>query len=535
MFGIEILEQWNTTWIIGIITVLLLYWYITKDNGHWKNQGVPYVKPLPLIGSIADVFKKPIHEIDLERRFKYGLVYGHFEGLKPFLSVGDPELLRDIFVKDFAVFSSRRVVELGSEIFDKTLNLMKGDDEWKRIRNIITPTFSTGKIKQMLDIFRSCSMTLIKNFRTEALQGKPIDVKRLFGTYSMDVIASSAFSTKLDSHNDPNNEFVSTARLLTVQSVNWRIMLLLCFPSFAKFLKIEAFPSYALEYFKKVTLQIMEERKRTGQVRKDFLQLLMDSAKEVADDQKEDEKGDIASNYEVHEEDQSQLFKAVHSKNLSMDELVAQCVIFFLAGHETVSITLTLATYLLAINPKEQQTLREEVDRVFKESKGDISVEVIQSMTYLENVVSESLRMYPPAVRLDRTANVDYKMRKTGITVKKGNCVTIPVYAIHHDPTIYNDPQIFNPDRFSPEEKAKRPPYSYIPFGAGPRNCVAMRFALMQVKVCLAHVIANFIIKRCPETKVPLEFGKGQGFLIANGAIISMEPRKDSPLGNGNC
>ncbi|GBN73407.1 Cytochrome P450 3A27 [Araneus ventricosus] len=85
--------------------------------------------------------------------------------------------------------------------------------------------------------------------------------------------------------------------------------------------------------------------------------------------------------------------------------------------------------------------------------------------------------------------------------------------------------------KFTPEERAKRDPYSYIPFGAGPRNCVGMRFALMQIKVCLAHIIASFRVNRCPQTKVPLEFNMGQqGLLQPKEIVVQFEIRTDSRL-----
>ncbi|GFR32637.1 cytochrome P450 3A4 [Trichonephila clavata] len=127
-------------------------------------------------------------------------------------------------------------------------------------------------------------------------------------------------------------------------------------------------------------------------------------------------------------------------------------------------------------------------------------------------------------------AVADYKLGDTGIIIPKGMLVTIPAYAMQRDPELFPDPEKFVPDRFTPEERTKRDPYVYLPFGAGPRNCVAMRFALMEIKVCLALVIANFKINRCPQTKVPLEYFVGSGILQPLDVIVTLERRKDNPI-----
>ncbi|GFT90518.1 cytochrome P450 3A4, partial [Nephila pilipes] len=161
---------------------------------------------------------------------------------------------------------------------------------------------------------------------------------------------------------------------------------------------------------------------------------------------------------------------------------------------------------------------------------GKLTYEALQNMKYMDNVISETLRLFPPAVRLERKAVGDYKLADTGITIPKGMIVTIPSYAMHRDPELFPEPERFDPDRFTPEERAKRDQYSYLPFGAGPRNCVGMRFALMEIKVCLACVVANFKIKRCPETKVPLKFLVGAGLLQPIDVTVALERRDDNPI-----
>ncbi|GFS67856.1 cytochrome P450 9e2, partial [Nephila pilipes] len=215
----------------------------------------------------------------------------------------------------------------------------------------------------------------------------------------MDVIASSAFSTKLDSHNDPQNRFVQAGKKGFSTNFSFRSALYQLIPGLMKALGIPFISSEPTDFFKNVTLQIMEERKRSGQTRNDFLQLLMDSAKEVAQEQKWDStnvEDQITSNY-GQDESTHQTTKNIANKKLSLDELVGQCVIFFLAGYDTTASTLSFASYLLALNPGIQNKLYEELREVLQRHKGELTYEALQDMKYLDNVISETLRLYPPA------------------------------------------------------------------------------------------------------------------------------------------
>ncbi|GBM87523.1 Cytochrome P450 3A11 [Araneus ventricosus] len=490
------------TFFIGAFSIVFLLRYGSRNHDYWKKRGIPFVKPLPFFGSTLEYLKKPLYQVQIERYRQLGPIHGFFEANKPILSVGYPALLKDIMVKDFPSFTSRRKIVTGDKVIDNMVSIVSGDD-WKRIRSIITPTFTTGKLKRMLSIFKDCSETLVKNFKAAAEEGKPVDAKRVYGAFTMDVIASAAFSTKIDSHNDPDNKFVKTAKTVFGGEPGTLFVVLTLFPKLQKLLRL-LLPtaSKPTEFFREITLQIVEQRRKTGQVRNDFLQLLMDTAKEVSEEEKwDEEKGDIDSNYSEQNVGQ-QMFKTVTSKKLSMDELVSQCVIFFLAGYETTASTLSFASYLLALNQDVQDRLREEVDGALAETNGELTYETVQNMKYLDNVISETLRIFPPAVRLERYSDAEYKLPGLGLTVPKGMCINIPVYSLHRDPKHFPDPERFDPDRFTAEEKAKREPFTYLPFGAGPRNCIGMRFALLEIKICLSYILANFKIKRSPRTKV---------------------------------
>jgi len=116
----------------------------------------------------------------------------------------------------------------------------------------------------------------------------------------------------------------------------------------------------------------------------------------------------------------------------------------------------------------------------------------------------------------------------TGITIPKGTLVQIPVNAIHHDEEFYPNPYRFDPERFMPENRDKLTPYTYLPFGAGPRNCVGMRFALMEGKTAIVSIITKFKFVRTVNTKVPLEFVKGVRVLQAKDITVGVQIRNHS-------
>jgi len=140
-------------------------------------------------------------------------------------------------------------------IVSKMLSSLHGED-WKRVRSIVSPTFSTGKIKRVMSIFKDCSKTLLQNFKVAIQKGDQVEVQRVYGAFTMDVIASSAFSTKIDSHNDPNNEFVKAAKSIFVQESGIRFLIFLTMPLFVtKFLSTIFDPQNSgLEFFLKMQL-----------------------------------------------------------------------------------------------------------------------------------------------------------------------------------------------------------------------------------------------------------------------------------------
>lgn len=122
-------------------------------------------------------------------------------------------------------------------------------------------------------------------------------------------------------------------------------------------------------------------------------------------------------------------------------------------------------------------------------------------MKYMDMVIDETLRLYPPATRLERVASRDYKYDDE-IEIQKGQIIVVPIYALHHDAEIYLDPEQFNPERFSEENRKSRENVAFIPFGSGPRNCIGMRFAIIEIKLLLAKILSQYRFLPCDKTPV---------------------------------
>ncbi|CAG2177168.1 unnamed protein product, partial [Oppiella nova] len=189
------------------------------------------------------------------------------------------------------------------------------------------------------------------------------------------------------------------------------------------------------------------------------------------------------------------------NKQFTEYEILAQALVFFLAGYETTTTTLTFCTYELALNPHIQRHSQKKSILPSIPTEGSLA-----RLPYLDAVLSETLRLHPPSLRLTRLAATDYKLDKTGITIQKGQQIEIPVYAIHTCKENYPNPFQFNPDRFMPENRHNMKPYTYLPFGAGPRSCIGMRFALLEAKLALAHIIRRFNFIKTQNTDVPLQY-----------------------------
>ncbi|ESO10629.1 hypothetical protein HELRODRAFT_96929 [Helobdella robusta] len=482
-----------------VVLLFVYYRYATWTHDTFKKLGIRGPKPWPGLGNFVSLYRTGMLKYDVEMKKKYGSIYGVFFGKQPFMVVYDTAILKQIMVKDFQYFPNHFDMGLLPPPMDKALSLLK-DDHWKFVRSVVSPTFSSGKMRKMSGQINKCCQTLCENLSKEAESKKIFDFKIICDAFTMDTIASTAFGVSIDSHNDPNNIFVLMARKVFKVKMTLGGILLLVAPFLVKPLMRLGVPMFErdfIEFFTDVAKKAISQKDSADDKRHlDFLQILLNAHKENARDE----------------------------DGLSEEEILAQCLLFFLVGFETTSTTLSYFGYNMACNPDQQEKLYEEI--VEKIGDKEPTYDSILQLSFLDMCLNETLRMFPIGVRLETDRQATEDVTINGVLIPKGMVVLIPIYAIHNDPEFWPEPHVFKPERFSPENwnPSTSDPLRFMPFGAGPRNCVGMRLAKMEVKMAVIHMIRNFRFVVSEETDVPPVFER---FTIKNinGIKIRVERR----------
>ena len=180
--------------------------------------------------------------------------------------------------------------------------------------------------------------------------------------------------------------------------------------------------------------------------------------------------------------------------------------------YETTAACLMFTSYLLASNPHVQEKLQAEIDQFFPSPDITASYDTVTELQYLQQVVSESLRIYPITAHVGRWAARETTIE--GKTIPRNCAVSAAVWVLHHDKAFWPEPWTFDPERFAPENRDKIVEMTYMPFGAGPRNCIGRRFAMMEIKMALVEMFRRFNIQTCHKTPETLRV-KNKGITIS--------------------
>ncbi|XP_038054107.1 cytochrome P450 4F22-like [Patiria miniata] len=383
------------------------------------------------------------------------------------------------------------------------LLLAKGDT-WLRNRRLLTPAFHFDVLKPYVPVYNEAVDVFMTKLEKCATDGVSFEVTKNISLLTLDVLLRCAFSYESDCQikGDKHPYVKATSQLSTI-IVDRMFSMLLYFDLPFKLSSMGRRFMKSCDFVHNVSDEVIKRRRSQLEVKKqnpdagserkylDFLDILLSAR---------DEDGKGLTDLEVRNEVDTFLFE----------------------GHDTTASGLTWMLYAMATNPDHQRKVQEEIDEVMagRESE-EVLWEDLGKFKYLVQCLKETMRMYPPVpfiMRvLERDVEIDGKVLPAGTTVDLG------IYCLHHNPLIWPDHMTFDPDRFSSENIQKMDPFSYLPFAAGPRNCIGQNFAMNEEKVILVRLLRRFHLELDPNH--PVKFSGELILKAQNDVKIFLKPR----------
>lgn len=422
--------------------------------------------------------------------------------------IRDPTLIKKITIKDFDYFVNRlgdNDIEV-DRLLSKSVLILR-DQKWRDMRTMLSPIYSSSKLKQMYGLLTECMEEFIKLYEDKARKnGDTVEIEThdVFARITADGIATTALGFKGDCVVNKNSKIYEIADALEEDFTEpTKLTLIHVLPSLYKFLKLQIFRQSIHDFFELNVLSEIQRRRDEKITRPDVIQLLI----QAKEGQLELESGDA--------EELSYTEKKVKKiANLSDKDLVAQALVMFLGGFETTATLMQVVSYELARNQDVQATLLKEVDAMVETLNGKtISYDQLNQMKFLEMVVNETLRKWPSFRATLRNCSKDYAMNdeETGKSYKimKGTVIYIPIGEIQMDSKYFPNPEKFDPYRFSDENKGNIQSGTFLTFGVGPRMCIGSRYAMLEAKLLLFFIMTKFTIEKCDKTPERLTNSKG--------------------------
>lgn len=377
-------------YVAFVIFVVLLYKWLLYNplKGYWKKLGVAEID-ISVAVTTLDIFlgRRAIFAGDdfAYKQMGNSLKYcGVVSMGKPEIIVKDIDLLKKVLIKDFDYFVDRRQFFSNEGSLDKMLPTLQGD-EWKGVRVSVSPTFTTGKIRGMMEYFNEVGKEWIEMLTRKAkLNSKGtvnINVVQTVNQYTVDVIASTVFGMHAGTVKNPKSLFSTMATRLS--NINAKLLfkftIKLQFPSLYNKLGLKMFDVEALDFFDKIFTQGLKARMSGETKRNDFLQLLMEAKKGKLKAVGCDELSSFERDAQIAGTERKQ-------ECLTDEVLNAQSVIFFIAGFSTTSNFITFVLYALAVHQDVQKKLREEVNNAAKED-GSFDYDDLAQLAYMDMVL----------------------------------------------------------------------------------------------------------------------------------------------------
>ena len=464
-----------------------------------KRMHLPGPPPKVYWGNYLEMAKLGYLESTKKWMSRYGPTFVYYVGTKPVMVTEDLEIIKSIMIKNFDSFMNRPYFpQLMRKKKERGL-VMLCDEDWRRVRRMLTPTFSSKKLKAMSPLIQEGCENLRNKMAAVSDTDASVDVWKLFGMFTMEVVLATAFSRDISSETSGKGSELTRAAagvfqtwglgadrvLMHVSHFPWIVPL---WKVFARRTKV----AQAWDYLEEIALKLIEHRRNTivttGCAAQDLLQLMLE-ARDAKDKTK---------------------------SYLNNDEIVALVAAIMLAGFETTNNALSYTAYLLALNPTIQDKLIKEINDYYEVYPDSSLYDAAENIEYVAMVLYESLRMFPPAPKIFRTCKETCAVTDDFI-IEEGVDINFPTFLLHRNPEYWPNPDKFDPERFNPNTEQSYPAFAYLPFGEGQRFCIGKRLALLEAKMTLVAILKDLQFKRTADTEIPLDLSVGITMSPSNG------------------
>ena len=463
-----------------VVLFLVIYKYLSKYRGVVESFGIPYIKPYLIFGSPPFMFHTfNYHDWEAEQFKKFGKTWAKYDGSIPVIKTIDPEFIKEVTVKQFDNFHASFDVPITDE--QTTLDMAKGET-WKALRKILSPTFTTGRLKGMVEPMTGLADRTI-DFLAKQVEKNPnkVDVKPVVQGFALDTISKVGFGIDTNAYKGEDSEFMKNAQAV-FDTFSARTFGMAMFWNIVEHFPIifSWLPMWPPEAFKikDMTHNAIEARIKNNVDYGDFI-------------------------------DRLKAHKANLEPPLTPPMMDAQGMIFLTAGYETTANTLGHMIYLFAKNPDVQDRIYEDVANICDDSE-KIDHENIKEMHLLEAAISETLRIRPAATVHMRQCTNDCEV--LGIKIPAGTRIQMPNMPSHLNEEFFPNPHEFQPERFLKENAHQIQPFTWRPFGSGNRECIGKRFSIVEIMIFMAKFITKFKIIDIPETKT--DYAHGDLFML---------------------
>jgi len=436
------------------ITTLAGYCWVQNKWKYWEQKGV--AGPQPTFSDMGNTIST-FNDLGatLFKNFPHDVIGIYFFGVRPCLIVKDPMVWKDVCIKGFQNFTTRGRSEANyafGKIAPDWMTVAEGP-KWKRLRNTIVPFFSGARLKETCLILQDT----YEHYDEKFITTEEVEAKDFSAGYTLRSILGSGYSLNAKENEELVEEVYRHSNILFATNFFGSLASLII-PRWLRFkMNMTSYPSSTDKFFRDIIAQLME----TGNKGRTNLVSLMAS----------------------HIIEDSEMNTA--TKGFTKDEIVAQALLFQLAGQDTTATVMSFLLFALSKNPGVQN----DIYNMVKDS--DLSYDELKKVKFIDACIKETQR-YFTFLMLMREADHDCEV--AGVKIEKGNLLMFLPFAVHKNPEYYEDPDSFNPHRFDGNESNTLQDDYWFGFGIGPRSCPAVRWVFVAIKVFIANVIKNYEI-----------------------------------------